>query len=77
MIPIEINHLIFGALTLISLVVFVIKRSKAELDALKQTIKGLELKCVSHDERLRMLHKLLEDRRRAEINIYERLNGNG
>lgn len=74
MIPIEINHLIFGALTLISLVVFVIKRSKAEIDALKQTINNLELKCVAHGERLTMLHKLLEDRRRAEIKIYERLN---
>ena len=74
MIPIEINHLIFGALTLISLVVFVIKRSKAELDSLKKTINNLELKCVSHSERLTMLHKLLEDRRRAEIKIYERLN---
>lgn len=59
----------------LSVLAFFLKKNKVELDAIKETVRKLELKDAMNSERIRTLLKTVEDRRRDVQKIFDKING--
>ena len=72
---IEGSYVYIGVGAALSLLAFFLKRIKEEVDFLKQKVHRMENSQGRNFERIKILEKLCEDRRQAEIKIYEKING--
>jgi hypothetical protein len=58
----------------LSILAFFIKRNKWELDDMKERIRQMEINHAGQTKDLEHLMKVAEDRRRAEIKLFEKLD---
>jgi hypothetical protein len=69
------TYMFAGVGVALSVLAFFLKKNKVELDAIKETVRKLELKDAMNSERIRTLLKTVEDRRRDVQKIFDKING--
>jgi hypothetical protein len=69
------TYMFAGVGVALSVLAFFLKKNKVELDAMKETVRKLELKDAMNSERIRTLLKTVEDRRRDIQKIFDKING--
>ena len=68
----EMNGYIFiGVGVALSVLGFFLKRIKSEMDQTKVVMQALEVSMAKHDERIKTLLKLVEDRRRDVQTLFQ------
>lgn len=73
--PMETGTYIFaGVGVAVSLIAFLLKRFKVELDQVKSAQREVEIDLTKQTERTKTCLKLLEDRRRDVQNIYDKIS---
>lgn len=71
----EMNGYIFiGVGVAVSVLGFFLKRIKAEVDLAKQILQDVQVAQAKHEERIKTLLKLVEDRRRDIQKLFEITN---
>jgi len=69
----DITHYMFAGVTLaLSVLGFFLKKVKIEVDGYKDRLRELELSNARMNEQLRLMNKVLEDRRRDVQRLYEK-----
>lgn len=69
----DITHYMFAGVTLaLSVLGFFLKKVKVEVDGYKDRLRELELSNARMNEQLRLMNKVLEDRRRDVQRLYEK-----
>jgi hypothetical protein len=72
----EISHYMFAGVGVgLSVLAFFLKKNKAEIDLMKERMRGLEIADARNSERIRTLLKTVEDRRRDVQKIFDKING--
>jgi hypothetical protein len=69
----EVSHYMFaGVGVAISVLAFFLKKNKSEIDSMKDLLHKLEISDAKNTERINILNKVVEDRRRDIQNLYEK-----
>jgi predicted nuclease with TOPRIM domain len=69
----DITHYMFAGVTLaLSVLGFFLKKVKIEVDGYKDRLRELELNNARMNEQLKLMNKILEDRRKDVQRLYEK-----
>jgi predicted nuclease with TOPRIM domain len=69
----DITHYMFAGVTLaLSVLGFFLKKVKIEVDGYKDRLRDLELSNARMNEQLKLMNKILEDRRKDVQRLYEK-----
>lgn len=68
------GYIFIGVGVAVSVLGFFLKRIKAEVDIAKQTLQDVQVAQAKHEERIKTLLKLVEDRRRDIQKLFETTN---
>ena len=69
----DITHYMFAGVTLaLSVLGFFLKKVKIEVDGYKERLRDLELSNARMNEQLKLMNKILEDRRKDVQRLYEK-----
>lgn len=65
------GYIFIGVGVALSVLGFFLKRIKTEMDQIKVVMQSLEVSMAKHDERIKTLLKLVEDRRRDVQTLFQ------
>ena len=69
----EVSHYMFaGVGVALSVLAFFLKKNKLELDRVNRLLRALELSEARTSEQLKLMNKVLEDRRKDVQRLYEK-----
>lgn len=69
----EVSHYMFaGVGVALSVLAFFLKKNKLELDKVNRLLRALELSEARTSEQLKLMNKVLEDRRKDVQRLYEK-----
>ena len=69
----DITHYMFAGVTLaLSVLGFFLKKVKIEVDGYKDRLRELELNNARINEQIKLMNKILEDRRKDVQRLYEK-----